>query len=98
MRSRYTAYTLMNTAYLAQSWHPGTRPETLGLDRDRTWTGLKIKRVEKGGPGDDDGVVEFDAKYKIGGKGYRLREVSRFARVAGRWVYLDAIPDSDANE
>jgi SEC-C motif-containing protein len=25
----------------------------------------------------------------VGGKAYRLHEISRFRRVAGRWFYLD---------
>jgi len=33
--------------------------------------------------------VEFVARYKLNGRAFRLHEVSRFARVDGRWLYVD---------
>lgn len=46
MRSRYTAYTLQREDYLLASWHPSTRPSTLGLAEDEAtkWLGLEVKR------------------------------------------------------
>lgn len=86
MRSRYTAYFYGNREHLWRTWHPRTRPAQPTIDRDTEWTGLTVHRTERGGPGDDDGVVEFTATY-VGGS---LHEVSRFERRAGRWFYLDA--------
>jgi len=97
MRSRYTAFTLCNADYLHYSWHPDTRPERVDFDPEQRWLGLKIKRTQSGGEADSDGVVCFAARYKIGGRGGRLEECSRFVRLApvapsqstfGRWVYL----------
>jgi SEC-C motif domain protein len=34
-------------------------------------------------------TVRFVARYKIGGRAYRLEETSRFVRQDGRWTYLD---------
>ena len=88
MRSRYSAFVLCDEAYLVKTWHPDTRPaeiETTGVQ----WLGLKVVRVEDGGAGDDRGTVEFVARYKVGGRGHRLHEVSRFARVDGQWYYVD---------
>ena len=94
MRSRYTAYVLADEAYLRKTWHPDTCPVDMDLsmsaDGDR-WLGLKIKRTEAGGVGDETGMVEFVARYKVAGKGYRLHETSRFSRHGGRWVYLDGV-------
>ena len=91
MRSRYTAYVRGRADYLLQTWHPATRPAALDLSSEPTrWLGLQILRAVAGGSEDAQGIVEFVARYKVGGKAYRLREVSRFVREAGRWFYQDA--------
>lgn len=93
MRSRYVAYTLDRADYLLATWHPRTRPHRLDLDRAPVqWLGLKIRRVEAGAPQDHEGIVEFVARYKIGGRAHRLQETSRFLQEDGRWFYLEAIP------
>jgi len=76
-------------AYLLQTWHPATRPSSLDLDAEPRlqWRGLEVKRF--GVTGKDSAVVEFVARYKVGGKAQRLHEVSRFERIDGRWVYVD---------
>ncbi len=89
MRSRYTAYTLLSEDYLLATWHPSTRPSTLGLADDvpTKWLGLDVKRHEQQGA--DHAIVEFVARYKVNGRAHRLHEVSRFVREEGRWFYLD---------
>lgn len=89
MRSRYTAYVLNLEAYLLQTWHPQTRPAAMNLpDSPATkWLGLAVKN--HAADGDDSAVVEFIARYKVGGKAHRLHEISRFRRIDGRWLYLD---------
>ena len=91
MRSRYSAYVLGREGYLLRTWHESTRPGTLDLRDAGTvrWLGLKIVRTEAGGPDDGRGVVEFVARYKIGGKAHGLHETSRFVREGGQWFYLD---------
>jgi SEC-C motif-containing protein len=89
MRSRYTAFVLQDLPYLLATWHPDTRPRNLTLDAGQRWLGLKIKRVEAGDVGDASGIVEFVARYKIAGRGYRLHEVSRFLYLNGAWLYVD---------
>ena len=88
MRSRYSAYVLKLESYLLASWHHGTRPAALDLERDNTkWTGLEIRKHEAESA--DRATVEFVARYRIGGRAARLHEVSRFVREDGRWFYLD---------
>lgn len=89
MRSRYTAYTLGREDYLLTTWHQTTRPVSLELTREplSKWLGLAVKRHEQVAP--DRAVVEFVARYKIGGRAYRLHEVSRFVYEAGQWFYVD---------
>lgn len=93
MRSRYSGYVLARKDYLLRTWHESTRPETLDLNDAGTvrWLGLKIVRTEAGGPDDARGMVEFVARYKVGGKAHRLHEISRFVREGGEWFYLDGV-------
>jgi len=90
MRSRYSAYVLGLHEYLLATWHPDTRPAT--LDPDDTpglrWLGLDVKRHVDAGDG--TAVVEFVARYKVGGApAVRMHEVSRFVREDLRWLYVD---------
>jgi SEC-C motif-containing protein len=91
MRSRYSAYTLSNEEYLLSTWHASTRPQQLGLSDDahEKWLGLQVRRHEQQDA--DHAVVEFVARYKIGGRAHRLHEVSRFVREGERSFYVDAI-------
>jgi SEC-C motif domain protein len=93
MRSRYSAYTRNRIDYLRATWHPHTCPHMLTPDSSTRWMGLRILFTVAGGPDDQEGVVEFVARYKIGGRAYRLHERSRFVRLAERWVYLDGEMD-----
>lgn len=89
MRSRYTAYTLGREDYLLATWHHTTRPASLDLGSNptRKWLGLEVKRHEQ--PEPDHAMVEFVARYKVGGRAHRLHEISRFVREAGQWFYVD---------
>ncbi|WP_333783007.1 YchJ family protein [Chitiniphilus purpureus] len=88
MRSRYSAYVLGLEDYLLTTWHPRTRPERLGLADDAPvkWLELSVSRFE---PGDEQAKVAFIARYKVGGRAFRLQETSRFLNSEGRWFYLD---------
>lgn len=92
MRSRYTAYVLGRTDYLRATWDPATCPADLEVDPDAPdaprWLGLQIKRFEA--QDERRAIVEFIARYKSGGRGHRLHEVSRFVRGDDeRWRYVD---------
>ena len=89
MRSRYSAYVTCNSAYLLSSWHNSTRPDTVSIDPDQHWLGLTIKTVSTGTNDTTQGTVEFVARFKIRGKGHRLRERSQFAKFDDRWYYID---------
>ncbi|MBY6351609.1 YchJ family protein [Rhodococcoides corynebacterioides] len=91
MRSRFTAFATGNDAHLLATWHPATRPSTLDLDDGRVWTSLDILGTTAGGPFHTEGTVEFEAHFRDGRRSGRLRETSTFARVDGRWVYVDGI-------
>jgi SEC-C motif-containing protein len=89
MRSRYTAHALDREAYLLDTWHGSTRPS--GLDSEAPprprWIGLAIlghRRLD-----DTHAVVEFVARYRLGGRAHRLHETSRFVLEGQRWYYVD---------
>ena len=87
MRSRYSAYATNNEAYLLNTWHESTRPQTIELGEDTKWLGLEVKRhVELE---EARAEVEFVARYRIQGKGHRLHEISQFVRTDGVWYYID---------
>ncbi|WP_293370456.1 YchJ family metal-binding protein [Nevskia sp.] len=90
MRSRYSAYVRGREDYLRETWHPRTRPDALDLDAKPAtkWLGLSIREHRQ--TGEDTAIVEFVARYKVGGgTAVRLHEVSRFLREGGRWFYVD---------
>ena len=85
MRSRYSAFVVGDTAYLARTWHPRTRPADLDATGGPAWQGLAVIATADGREGDSVGEVEFQAAHDGG----VLHERSRFIRRAGRWVYVD---------
>ncbi len=92
MRSRYTAYVVGNTDYLRKTWAARTCPPDLDASSDKNtrWLGLQIKRHDV--IDDQHAEVEFVARYKIGGRAYRLHESSRFERdEASHWRYIDGL-------
>jgi SEC-C motif-containing protein len=94
MRARYSAYALGLMGYVHRTWHTSTRParEELTADATARWLGLGVKKHVQDG---DAATVEFVARYKIGGRAYRLHEVSRFVREDGKWFYVDGkFPDN----
>jgi SEC-C motif domain protein len=89
MCSRYTAYVLGLEDYLLATWHPVTRPTSLDLHLDTStkWLGLAVRRSETISA--NEALVEFVARYKVGGKAERLHETSRFLMIDHRWYYRD---------
>ena len=94
MRSRYSAYTTGNIAYIETTHDPATR-DSLDLDsteewaRNSEWLGLEIIRTEGGGPKDEEGIVEFKASYRHEGEDVVHHEESSFVRRDGSWYFHD---------
>jgi SEC-C motif-containing protein len=86
MRSRYSAFVLGRTGYLQSSWHASTRPADLTLEPGQKWLGLEVKAHRAIDA--DHAEVEFVARSRVGGRGIRLHETSRFVREGGRWYYV----------
>ena len=98
MRSRYVAYILKDGAYLLNTWARVCRPAKLDFDGDTTrWEGLSVLGCERGEPEDQEGTVEFIARYRVNGEPGQLHERSSFVREPGGWVYLrgEMLPEVD---
>ena len=93
MRSRYSAFAVLDEAYLLATWHATTRPAALGLDAGTRWFRLEILGTRAGGPDDATGVVEFEARCRTAEGAEVLHEVSRFVRDGRerRWSYVDGV-------
>lgn len=102
MRSRYTAYTKGDIGYIKRTSAPETHKDfDDGAAKEwadsAEWKGLKILSVEKGGPEDKKGVVEFMATYHQDGKTLEHHEVSKFRKKPdGTWLFVDG--DSHTHE
>ena len=87
MRSRYSAFVLGLPDYLRATWHPSTCPSELTLEPSTVWLGLDVRMHRL--LDQLHGEVEFVARSRVGGKGHRLHECSRFVREGGSWFYVD---------
>ncbi len=96
MRSRYTAYVQRAYAHLERSLSAEQRKD---FDADEAkrwaesseWLGLTILRTEKGGAGDEQGLVEFSARFRSEGKEHEHVETAIFGREEGQWVYVGQV-------
>ncbi|MHA7223266.1 YchJ family protein [Arthrobacter sp. RHLT1-20] len=91
MRARYSAFVVLDPAYLLRTWHPDTRPAELELDPAMQWRRLDIVSTSRGGPLDTEGTVEFKAHFRHAGERGVHHETSRFLRAGRRWRYLNAV-------
>ncbi|ABC22782.1 YchJ family protein [Rhodospirillum rubrum] len=95
MRSRYVAFSQGNAEYLRATLATGHDddfdPEEIrATAKNAHWQGLEIRKVTEGGADDDEGTVEFIARFKIGGRSVLHHERSHFLREDGQWRCADA--------
>lgn len=91
MRSRYSAFVMLDADYLRKTWHPRTLPADVELDPGMEWRRLDILATNRGGPLDTEGTVEFKAHFRHDGERGVHHETSRFVRENRRWYYVDAV-------
>ncbi|MFM7085018.1 MAG: YchJ family protein [Hyphomicrobium sp.] len=95
MRSRYVAYVKGDTAYLKTTLAPEALKKfdeaaTKKWVETADFKKLKILNTERGGPFDEEGVVEFLATFSEGGQTYDHHEVSEFRKnKEGTWLFVD---------
>jgi SEC-C motif domain protein len=94
MRSRYSAYAKHEVDYIVDTCVKGEERD-IDIDQTRRWSeksewrGLKILSVDKGGPADTEGTVEFIASYVMDGLKDEHRERAKFKKKDGSWLYED---------
>jgi SEC-C motif-containing protein len=94
MRARYSAYVKTAVDFIIETTHTSQRGNYTAdgirkWSRNSEWRGLTIVRTERGGPEDEDGVVEFVARYIDKGRSQSHREIAQFRREAGSWFFYD---------
>ena len=94
MRSRYSAFAMGAVDYLINT----TAPEMRGPDdkeileeqvKYTNWLGLNIISTSQGGRNDDQGIVEFEARFETTEQTAVLYEKSHFRREDKQWLYVD---------
>jgi SEC-C motif-containing protein len=98
MRSRYTAYALGAVDHILATYTPAAargvdRASTEKWSKESVWLGLEVVATDGGGPDDDEGTVEFVARYREKTEGPEVshRERARFVRGGNdrRWLYAE---------
>jgi SEC-C motif-containing protein len=93
MRSRYAAYVTGATDYILSTHDPDKNDEvdregTERWSRDARWRGLEVHAIT-GGADDEEGTVEFTARYELAGQLVWHRERALFKKKDGVWFYHD---------
>lgn len=96
MRSRYVAYAVGDVGHVMRTthpegphWEPDARAWAEELRRYCAavrFEGLTVRSATTDG---DTGAVTFFARLTANGRDLSFGEASRFARVDGKWLYLD---------
>jgi len=94
MRSRFSAYAVGAIDHLGASLQAADRKQFDAAPakewaESAEWNRLEVVTAERGGPDDDDGIVEFKAHYTVDGQELVHHERSRFTREQGNWVFVD---------
>lgn len=95
MRSRYSAYSVVDIDYLLQTTHPSTRKshdrEIIKQWADQSlWQKLEVISTIEGNITDKKGMVEFKAHYlDSASQSHIHHEYSNFIKELGKWFYVD---------
>lgn len=97
MRSRYSAYVLRKIPYLSETHDPETldefdEEEAAAWAKAADWQGLEIVDRVRGKEKDNEGVVEFIARYRYRDNDLSHHERSSFVRIEDRWYYTGGDP------
>lgn len=94
MRSRFTAYAVKAIDHLGTSLQAADRKQFDGASakewaESAEWNGLEVVATERGGVDDEDGIVEFKARYTVNDQELEHHERARFTREQGHWVFVE---------
>jgi SEC-C motif domain protein len=95
MRSRYSAYAILNIEYIVRTTYPSTRKfldsdEILTWAKSHIWNKLEIISTDKGTSKDVKGFVEFKAYYSDSTSELQVHhEQSIFTKELGKWFFVN---------
>ncbi len=94
MRARYSAYANGEIGFIERTHDPASsekfdRESTLSWSKRSEWIGFEVLSLEGGGPEDDEGKVEFVARYRFQGQEHAHHETASFKRVDAQWFFID---------
>lgn len=94
MAARYVAYTRVAIDYLLSTHDPKTRGQAdrksiEAWAKSANWQGLEIVSTVRGTAQDNDGEVEFIARYELEGVNHEHHEKAEFRRIDGVWFFVD---------
>ncbi|HLE11790.1 MAG: hypothetical protein A2504_15170 [Bdellovibrionales bacterium RIFOXYD12_FULL_39_22] len=94
MRARYSAFANGELDYLKKTYNPEklheyNEEEIKRWALESAWKGLEIVNSEGGSVADENGQVEFVAKYEARGQEYSHHELSTFKKIDGSWFFMD---------
>ncbi len=97
MAARYRAYETGDIDFLISSQAEEGRAK---LDRDEMkrwsknakWQGFEVLNTQGGSPTDEEGVVEFVARYELDGEDVEHHEIAFFRKEDEAWVFVDGMP------
>ena len=100
MRSRYTAYTMANIAYIKNTMCGKmllnfNEFEARQWSTTIIWMGLQVLQHRYDGV--DKGFVEFIASYLDKEQLRKIHEISEFIKIDDKWFYSDGVQSADNN-
>ncbi|PLX83889.1 MAG: hypothetical protein C0617_10210 [Desulfuromonas sp.] len=96
MRARYAAHVKVEIDFLYDSTHPEHREwydhkGTRVWAANSEWHGLEILGTTQGRPQDEQGEVEFVARFRDGKGLHNHHERGKFKKEEGRWLFTEGI-------
>ena len=94
MRARYTAHVVVDVDFISDSLHPDYRKDydkkaARKWAEESEWYGLEIVDTTDGGPKDENGEVEFIARYKDKDGRRTYHERGRFQKHKKKWFFTE---------
>ena len=96
MRARYSAFVTVNVPFIIKTVSP-TQTDKMSEEAVKRWAEssdwkeLNIVDTTDGGANDDEGVVEFIAKYMSGDVMQSHHERASFSKIDGEWFFEDGV-------
>lgn len=95
MRARYTAFVTRQIGDFVKDTLAAEKQDAFDLRevemsaRDSEGLGFEVRAVEGGGADDENGTIEYVARFRIRGEVRIHHELASFRREGGRWLYVD---------